>query len=148
MRLSREFNLAEYLHSETADTNGIREQYYPDLLVRHNLRVLHERVIVPLMDQLPGLCWLNIRSGWRCMELNKRVGGAKNSEHLYGYAADIECYDESGKECNEIILNLFKAHDWEFTQLISEKGSKKEPNWVHISYNQANLKCQVLRVSA
>jgi len=30
-----------------------------------------------------------INSGYRCPTHNKKVGGAKNSQHLYGKAADI-----------------------------------------------------------
>lgn len=33
---------------------------------------------------------LRIRSGYRCPEHNRRVGGAKASQHLLGKAADIE----------------------------------------------------------
>lgn len=32
---------------------------------------------------------LRIVSGYRCQEANRRAGGAKNSRHLYGDAADI-----------------------------------------------------------
>lgn len=33
---------------------------------------------------------IKITSGWRSPEHNKAVGGAKNSQHLYGKAADIK----------------------------------------------------------
>lgn len=32
---------------------------------------------------------LKINSGFRCVKHNQTVGGAKNSQHLYGTAADI-----------------------------------------------------------
>lgn len=32
---------------------------------------------------------ITIKSGCRCAEYNKSIGGAKNSQHLYGRAADI-----------------------------------------------------------
>lgn len=53
-----------------------------ELIDAHLLRVLERlraRVGRPL----------RIVSGWRCCEYNKRVGGIRFSEHLYGRAADI-----------------------------------------------------------
>ena len=32
---------------------------------------------------------ITVNSGYRCSERNKAVGGAQNSQHLYGCAADI-----------------------------------------------------------
>lgn len=43
------------------------------------LQVLRERIGQPL----------TITSGFRCIKHNAAVGGAKNSQHLYGTAADI-----------------------------------------------------------
>jgi hypothetical protein len=146
MRLSKEFNLGEYLHSETADKYGIREQYYPDIIVKRNLRYLHERLIVKVMEQLPAEYHLRINSGYRCDAVNNKLKGSKTSEHLIGMAADIECWSDKIEE-NEIILRLFDAYDFEFTQCISEKGKDfYHPNWVHLSYNTDNLKKQVIRL--
>lgn len=33
---------------------------------------------------------VTVTSGFRCEERNRKVGGAKNSKHLYGMAADIK----------------------------------------------------------
>jgi uncharacterized protein YcbK (DUF882 family) len=33
---------------------------------------------------------LRIVSGYRCPEYNKKVGGARRSKHLLGYAADVQ----------------------------------------------------------
>ena len=34
---------------------------------------------------------IHVNSGYRCPAWNKRVGGAKNSTHMRGIAADIRC---------------------------------------------------------
>ncbi|MBC7489402.1 MAG: hypothetical protein H7240_04810 [Glaciimonas sp.] len=34
---------------------------------------------------------LHISSGYRCVALNKKVGGAANSAHLSGLAVDFTC---------------------------------------------------------
>lgn len=43
------------------------------------LQILRDKVGLPL----------TINSGFRCVKHNTAVGGAKNSQHLYGTAADV-----------------------------------------------------------
>lgn len=50
------------------------------------LEELRERVSGILGKDTP----LSINSGFRCVKHNKRVGGAENSQHLYGTATDIK----------------------------------------------------------
>lgn len=38
-----------------------------------------------------------INSGYRCASHDKAVGGSGTGHHVYGNAADIVCYDQSGK---------------------------------------------------
>lgn len=35
---------------------------------------------------------ITITSGFRCKEHNENIGGSKNSQHLLGYAADIQVH--------------------------------------------------------
>ena len=37
-----------------------------------------------------------INSGYRCINHDKTVGGSGSGHHVYGNAADIVCYDQSG----------------------------------------------------
>lgn len=39
-----------------------------------------------------------INSGYRCQEHDKAVGGSGSGHHVYGNAADIVCYDQSGNK--------------------------------------------------
>ena len=39
-----------------------------------------------------------ISSGYRCRELNSKVGGAKHSYHIFGRAVDLYCSDLSKLE--------------------------------------------------
>lgn len=43
---------------------------------------------------------LQINSGWRCPAYNRKIGGASNSQHLYGNAADVSTagYSENLKK--------------------------------------------------
>lgn len=64
-----------------------------------------------------------ITSGYRCPELNKAVGGTKNSQHCKGEAADLK-WD---KDLLEFILKHCK-----FDQLIEE--ASKRTKWIHIAF--------------
>lgn len=75
-----------------------------------------------------------ITSGYRCEELNRAVGGVKNSHHLRGYAADIIVKGDMMK-----LYNLIKDN-FKYTQLIWEG------TWIHYSYIPSNLKCQSFSV--
>lgn len=52
---------------------------------------------------------VHIHSGTRCGENNKRWGGAKNSGHLTGEAADIYVAGKSNKELGAVIKRLYEA---------------------------------------
>lgn len=58
-----------------------------------------------------------ITSGYRSKEYNDKIGGAKNSAHLYGRAVDIQV---SGKDALELIKLSLKLN---FTGIgVSQKG--------------------------
>ena len=38
-----------------------------------------------------------VNSGYRCQSHDRAVGGSGSGHHVYGNAADIVCYDQSGK---------------------------------------------------
>lgn len=50
-----------------------------------------------------------IRSGFRSISHNKKIGGAKNSYHLRAMAADIVCPDYSTSQVFTKILVLIKS---------------------------------------
>lgn len=82
---------------------------------------------------------IGVNSGYRCYELNKAVGGAKNSQHLRGEAADITT---GSKENNRKLFDLIVASDIPFDQLIDESGYR----WLHISYCKDYNRKQVLHL--
>lgn len=53
-------------------------------------------------------CSTRITSYKRSKEKNKRVGGAKNSYHLYGRALDVVV---KPKFCKKLFINLAMEHD-------------------------------------
>lgn len=65
---------------------------------------------------------IKVTSGFRSIELNKKVGGAANSQHTKGEAADLTCYD------NKKLFNILKKLGG-FDQLINEFNY----SWIHVS---------------
>lgn len=48
---------------------------------------------------------LLIKSGWRCPAYNKQVGGARNSRHVFGQAADVSMHNfQRNSEWKEFIV--------------------------------------------
>lgn len=119
MNLSKNFQLIEFIRSQTAERLGINNT--PSPVVMNNLRTLCETLeqIRELLDRP-----IQITSGYRSIELNRKVGGASTSAHLSGFAADFTC-DSFGTP-KEIVKKILDSNI-KFDQLICEG------TWVHIS---------------
>ena len=81
---------------------------------------------------------LYISSGYRCPELNKKVGGKEKSQHLKGQAADVNL---GSVEKNRAFFNWCQFNA-DFDQLIDE--SKYQ--WVHISFKKSGNRKQILHL--
>ena len=78
------------------------------------LEVLRERYGGPIL----------INSGYRSPQLNRKVGGAANSNHLTGCAADIRTSGyEQAIVYAAILINYAKESQQEFDELLIEKRS-------------------------
>ena len=121
MNLSEHFKLEELTRSETAKLKGIDNT--PSDLVIENLRALCEYTLEPLRQRLGKP--IRVSSGYRSPEVNKAIGGASNSQHVEGKAADITV---AGMTVDELFEEASKyvAYD----QVIQEFG-----RWVHLSYS-------------
>src|SRR5574344_2447337 len=122
MSLTKNFTLAELVHSDTAKARGIDNSLPPYLM--RNAQALAERLQL-IRDTLGGA--VTISSGYRCPELNKAVGGTKSSQHHLCLAADIHA---NGYTAQELFKFIYDGN-FGFDQLILEKVNRKE--WVHIS---------------
>lgn len=131
MNLSQNFTLQELIHSDTANAYKINNT--PSEPVINNLKALCLNVLQPLRNALG--CPIIISSGFRCAELNKRIGGASNSGHLTGRCADIHVNGMTAKE----LYNFIKKSGVKYRQCILESNS-----WVHIDYKKDDLKCENL----
>lgn len=126
MRLSKNFTLAEFTKSQTAERKGIDNTPNEEHL--ENAKELFENVVQKVRDNF-GPTVLN--SGYRGPELNKAVGGSATSQHCHGQAADIEVPGVANADLAEWI-----KENCDFDQLILEFYTIGVPDsgWVHVSY--------------
>lgn len=119
MKLSQNFNIDEFVHSDIAIRTGISNDPSGDVIV--NLRRLAE-----FLEKVRALFNKPIRitSGYRSPEVNALLGSKPTSQHCIGCAADIRI---DGLTPDQIVKAISKS-DIKYDQLIREFDS-----WVHIS---------------
>ena len=129
MKLTDNFTLNELVYSVTAEANKIDNR--PNVKVIANLQKLCENVLQPLRDYLG--CPVIVTSGFRCAELNKKIGGKPNSHHLMGYAADFVVPQRNLKD----VFKWMKSN-LPYDQLLFEYNSSGD-RWIHVSYVKDSL---------
>lgn len=130
MITSKYFTLSELTHTNSGLPN------VPNNEQLANLQKLVDNVLDPLRE-LYGRP-IKVNSGFRCKAVNDAAKGAKNSDHLYGYAADITTGTKQG---NALLFKLIRDN-YNFRQLINEHDFQ----WVHCSYNEKDNKKQILKI--
>jgi len=120
--LTPNFTLQEMIASDTAAMKGINNTPNDD-------EIANLTETCDLLEKIRTLCGnkpVVVSSGFRCKALNSAVGGASNSAHLYGCAADftVSAFGSVYQTCKAIEPHL---KEWGVDQLIYENGS-----WVHI----------------
>lgn len=137
MKLTENFSLAEMIKSETALRLDLPNDPEPEHL--ENLKALAENVLQPVRDHYGR--GVKVNSAYRHPDVNKAVGGSTTSDHCKGMAADIEIPGVANADLAEWIKD-----NCEFRQLILEFYTPGVPDsgWVHVSYNPADNKKQVL----
>ena len=117
MKLSQNFSLNEFTKSQTATRHNIDNT--PSMTIILNLTSLCESVLQPIRNHF--MKPMIISSGYRCEELNTKIGGSKTSQHVLGQASDIEVLGVSNLELSDWIhINL------DYDQLILEFYNKHE----------------------
>lgn len=134
--LSKNFTLEELSKSATATRKKIDNT--PTKEVTENLKKLANDVLQPIREAYGKP--IIVSSGYRCPKLNTAVGGAANSDHKFGAAADIHSVSDTvadNKELFDLILKMAKEGKIHCRQILDEYNY----NWVHVSCNHgANAK--------
>ena len=85
MKLSKHFSLKEVIKSETAVRKGIDNT--PTEQIKHQLKAICETIMEPIRVHYGKP--IRVTSGYRCIELNKSIGGSSRSQH-YGFRSRIQ----------------------------------------------------------
>lgn len=134
MNLSPHFTLAELTASQTAARMGLDNTPPAEMVValRRTAQLLEQ---VRLLLGKPVL----VSSGYRAPQVNRAVGGAANSAHMLGCAADFSC-PSFGSPLE--ICRVIAGSDVSFDQLIHEFRA-----WVHIAWAPSPRR-QILTIDA
>jgi len=138
MKISKYLSLAEVTTSQTAIRLGIDNR--PTPAVSANLKLVAAKVFDPMREALGKP--IRVSSGYRSPAVNKKIGGAKNSQHTTGEALDLQGME--GLKNSEIFKYIKTNLD--FDQLIWEYGTTTEPAWVHVSYKKTGNRKQILTI--
>ena len=128
-QITKNFNLQEFIQSDTADRLGIDNT--PAEQEVENITLLCTKLLQPLRSLYGKPMYIN--SGYRCEELNKAVGGVESSQHRQGLAADVRC------ENPKALLSCLLSSGLMFDQAILY------PTFLHLSYRPTRCRQQVIR---
>lgn len=119
------FTLEEFTRSSTA--KKLKIDNTPSDEVIRNIEYGVQMVLDPLrrMLQTP----ITITSGFRCVKLNKAVGGVPNSWHTKGNAADIRVKDEEEAKAIFQVLKTLPSVD---TVLFEHSANSI---WMHVQWD-------------
>lgn len=122
MKLSPNFWLHEFTRSQTAARHGIDNT--PNDIQLEHLKILAKGMesVRTALDNMP----IIITSGFRCQDLNDRLGSKRTSYHLLGLAADFVCNRYASVDR---VFAVIHESDIQYQQLIREYDS-----WVHIAF--------------
>ena len=95
---------------------------------RENMEALVENVLDPAREAYGKP--IKVNSGYRCPKHNAEVGGAKQSQHVKGEAADICCAD------NKRLAEIIECNG-KYDQLIIY------PTFIHVSWKRSGLNRRV-----
>jgi len=94
--LSKNFSLREF---RCKDGSDVPEELMENVqLLADNLQKLRDRLGAPI----------KVISGYRSPEYNRKVGGAKYSQHLLGLAADVRVKNYSPADLQGIVIEMVK----------------------------------------
>ncbi len=135
-KLSPHFSYDEMTRSQTAERNSIDNT--PKIENVENLIALCENILEPVRVHFKKPA--TVTSGFRCIELNRKIGSTDRSQHTKGEAADFVI---NGSSTVTDVWKWIIDSDLDFDQVIQEFG-----RWVHVSYKRSGEnrhKCSIAK---
>lgn len=135
------FTIDELCRSNTAKKLGIDNT--PSEEIKSNLMLFIDTVLDPIRIDWGGP--ITVSSGYRCPELNKAVGGVKNSGHQYGFCADLQVKGGVKKlrEFADFVFNWMVQHQMKFDEILFEQSGNSV--WLHFAWigkdGKQRMKC-------
>lgn len=133
------FSIEEFVRSDTAKRYGIDNR--PDMETEGHIREFIETIL----DGIRG-DWgrpVYVSSGFRCLRLNRLVGGAALSGHRYGWCADLRVKDRSIREFAIFVKSWMERNGYAWDELVFERSGRTE--WVHFAWKgyggRQRMKC-------
>jgi len=138
------FTINEMIKSDTAEKYHIDNT--PTEEIKSNIRSFIETVLDPIRESYGSPIYIN--SGYRSPELNKKVGGAEKSGHLFGYCCDMRVKDSNIDAFGQWLKKYLEERNIKYDELIFEKNGQAK--WIHFSWIGADgrqrMKCFSLNV--
>ena len=107
-----------------------------------NMKQLAINCLDPIKKKYPNMI---LTSVWRSEAVNKRAGGSTKSDHLRGFAADIQFTGFTREDYFRAIQEIQKLIP-AFRQLILEY--RGNTTWIHVAFNKNDNKMQCLTMDA
>ena len=135
----KHFSVQQLCYSATAVAKHI--QNVPNETEKAHLLELICNLLDPIYEGWQEYCQQhNLRpgiqatSGFRSKALNVVIpGSAKNSAHMYGYAADTVPVNGNMNHYETFMRQFIKAHpELKFDQIIVERSKSRGSRWIHI----------------
>ena len=107
-----------------------------------NMKQLAINCLDPIKRRYPNMI---LTSVWRSEAVNRSVGGSERSDHLRGFAADIQFTGFTREDYFRAVQEIQRILP-AFRQLILEyKGDR---TWIHVAFNQNDNRMQCLTMNA
>lgn len=127
IKLSPHFDLDEFMVSEYGARKGIDNTPSLETLAKLRTTAAGMEMVREALGNNP----ISVSSAYRCVRINRAIGGSANSQHCNGEAVDFKC--PAFGTPRDIVAKLVKS-GIKFDQLILEFWQGGNTGWVHISF--------------
>lgn len=133
--VTENFSWREMTRSQTAARRGIDNT--PNETQRKNIlytaRQL-EKIRAYVAEKYGSPRVIIVSSGFRCLTLNRAIGGSATSAHVHGLAADFDIQGLTSAQTAKLVKEMKDKGLLDYDQLILEFPKRGNAAWVHIGF--------------